>query len=174
MQIPAQETIIKILDDDGTFPNNAKLPLIIYKGAVEMEEGDATLVEKLFKDHRWGGSWRNGIFPYHHYHSTAHEVLGIYRGSAKVQLGGPHGIQTEVSAGDVIIIPAGVAHKNLEASLDFACVGAYPPGQSFDMNYGKAGERPEADQNIRRVAFPPTDPVYGDRGGLMKQWGLDR
>lgn len=170
MHTPAQETIIRKLEDDGTFPNNPKLPLIIYRGAITIEEGQASVVEKLFQDHQWGGSWRNGIYAYHHYHSTAHEVLGIYRGSAKVLLGGPRGIQTEVQTGDVVIIPAGVAHKNLGASPDFACVGAYPSGQNFDMNYGKAGERPGIDENIRRVALPPTDPVYGEKGALMGHW----
>ena len=175
MHTPAKDpkdTIIKKLTDDGTFPNNENLPLIIYKGAIRIEEGDASAIEKLFSENQWGGCWRNGIYPYHHYHSTAHEVLGVYKGTAKVQLGGPEGIESEVKMGDVIIIPAGVAHKNLGASDDFACVGAYSPGQQFDMNYGKAGERPEADQNIQKVELPSTDPVYGREGLLKEHWNF--
>ncbi len=170
MQTPAKETIIKKLEDDGTFPNNPKLPLIIYKGSIGLEEGDATVTERRFSDRHWGGSWRNGIDSYHHYHSTAHEVLGIYRGTAKLQLGGPSGIETEVQAGDVLMIPAGVAHKELGFTTDFACVRAYPPGQHFDMNYGKEYERPAADQNIRKVDLPKTDPVYGQNGALLQHW----
>lgn len=166
----AQNTIVKKLEDDSTFPNNAALPLIIYKDAVRLEEGDASALEALFRQNQWRSCWHNGIYPYHHYHSTAHEVLGIYQGSARLQMGGPDGIQAEVKTGDVIVIPAGVAHKNLGASHDFACVGAYPPGQNFDMNYGKVGERPEADQNIKQVAMPLSDPIYGEKGGLMQHW----
>jgi uncharacterized protein YjlB len=158
------------LKDDGTFPNNASLPTLIYQGAMEQSDDLAAIIEETFQKNQWEGTWRNGIYTYHHYHSTAHEVLGIYQGTAKVQLGGPKGIIAEVKAGDVILIPAGVSHKNLEASADFACVGAYPSGQEYDMNYGKEGERPEADENIKNLPLPPTDPVYGEDGPLMEYW----
>ncbi|WPP51304.1 cupin domain-containing protein [Catalinimonas niigatensis] len=166
----AKEIIAKKLQDDGRFPNNKKLPLLLYKQAIQLKEGDAAKVEQVFEKNLWGNSWRNGIYNYHHYHSTTHEVLGVYQGEAEVQLGGPEGISVKVQCGDVIIIPAGVAHKNLRASSDFACVGAYPPGQSFDMNYGKEEERTQADENIAQVPLPETDPVYGKNGTLIKQW----
>lgn len=169
------EIIVELLTDDGTFPNNANLPLLVYKNAIELPETDpARAVERIFHDNGWGGSWRNGIYPFQHYHSTAHEVLGIYGGSVTVQLGGPSGIIIEGRGGDVIIIPAGVAHINLGSSNDFRCVGAYPPGQSWDMNYGKAGERPRADQNIAKVPLPTTDPAYGKDGYLIKNWGVTK
>jgi len=75
-----------------------------------------------------------------------------------------------VEKGDVVIIPAGVAHKNLECSRDFRAVGAYPDGQRPDTRYGKPGERPQVDDNIARVPLPPADPVFGKRGELMTQW----
>ncbi len=164
------EIVVKVLKDDGTFPNN-KLPLILYRQAIEISGADpAAAVEKVFHENKWGNSWRNGIYPYHHYHSTAHEVLGIYAGKATVQLGGPEGITVELTAGDVVVIPAGVAHKRLDSDSKFACVGAYPPGQEWDMNYGKAGERPETDKNIAKVELPPTDPVSGKQGKLIETW----
>jgi uncharacterized protein YjlB len=166
----AKDTIVRTFDAYGNFPNNPRLPLILYRQAIRLEEGDASAVESCFEQHDWGNSWRNGIYTYHHYHSTAHEVLGIYRGKAKVQLGGPEGLKVELSAGDVVIIPAGVAHKNLDASADFACVGAYPPGQNFDMNYGKEGERPQADKQIAQLALPDTDPVFGKDGLVLQEW----
>ena len=167
-----QEIISHLLLGYGNFPNNEKLPLLVYKNAITISSNSpAGSVEKVFKSNSWGGSWRNGIYPYQHYHSTAHEVLGIYSGIVSVLLGGPKGITLEGYAGDVIIIPAGVAHKNLGSSADFRCVGAYPPGQQWDMNYGKAEERPAADNNIAKVPFPKTDPVYGKDGPLIKNWG---
>jgi mannose-6-phosphate isomerase-like protein (cupin superfamily) len=78
----------------------------------------------------------------------------------------------EVCAGDVVIIPAGVAHKNLGASRDFGVVGAYPAGQDYDMNYGKHGERPRVDENIARVPLPESDPVFGSDGPLLNYWKL--
>ena len=165
--------ISELLTDDGTFPNNGKLPLMLYRNAIDISSSNpAGAVERIFQNNGWGNSWRDGIYPYHHYHSTAHEVLGVYSGSASVQLGGPNGPVFEVQAGDVIIIPAGVGHKNMGSSSDFRCVGAYPPGQAWDMNYGKPGERPRADQNISKVPLPNTDPVYGSTGPLIKSWGI--
>ena len=105
-----------------------------------------------------------------HYHSSAHEVLGVFSGSARVQFGGETGIVLEVRAGDVVVIPAGVSHRNLGASRNFGVVGAYPNGQSWDMQYGKPGERPAADQRIARVPIPATDPVCGVDGPVCALW----
>jgi uncharacterized protein YjlB len=159
-----------LFGDDGMIPNS-RFPLLIHQGAVQPAASDpAGAFEDLFAAHGWTGSWRNGIYTYHHYHSTAHEVLGVFRGSATVQFGGEQGSKLKVHPGDVIIIPAGVAHKNLGASSDFGVVGAYPDGQGCDMNYGQPQERPRADDNIARVSLPETDPVYGAHGPLLKSW----
>jgi uncharacterized protein YjlB len=168
--LPTPEVVHEILQDDGTYPNNGRLPLLVYPSAVQLPERDpAATFEALFGAHGWGGSWRNGVYGFHHYHSTAHEVLGVYRGTARVQLGGNSGPVFEVHPGDVVIIPAGVAHKNL-GSAGLGVVGAYPRGQRPDMNDGREGERPRADQNIARVARPSQDPVYGPRGPLTEHW----
>jgi uncharacterized protein YjlB len=165
------KTIAEVLRDDGTFPNSV-LPLVAFQGAFDLAGGDlAHRIEEVFAANGWGGGWRNGVYGFHHYHSSAHEVLGVYRGSARVQLGGEHGIAVRIAVGDVVVIPAGVAHKNLGASPDFAVVGAYPDGQRWDMNYGKAGERPEADARIARVTLPRMDPVHGAGGPLLGLWG---
>jgi len=162
--------ITHLLKDNGAFPNS-RLPLLIYQGALDLPEEDpASAIETLIQANQWGNDWRNGIFSYHHYHSTAHEVLLVYGGSAKVQLGGEPGVIDTIGVGDVIIIPAGVGHKNLGASNDFQVVGAYPPRQNVDMWYGKPGERPRTDQNIARLPLPATDPVFGKAGPLLDHW----
>lgn len=172
--LAGQEVTTKVLGDNGHVPNN-RLPLLIYRRAFEFSSNDpAAEIERTFANHGWGGTWRNGIFSYHHYHSTAHEVLGCYRGSAKVQFGGEGGIVEEFSAGDVVIIPAGVGHMNLGASADFAVVGAYPHGQEYDMNFGNPGERPRADGNIARLPLPEADPIFGTDGPLAKHWRPER
>ncbi len=87
-----------------------------------------------------------------------------------MQFGGATGVLVTVKAGDVIIIPAGVAHRNVGSSHDFGVVGAYPAGQNWDMNYGKANERPEVDKNIARVPLPHKDPIFGAGGPLIQHW----
>jgi len=127
-------------------------------------------VENLFAANNWSNSWQNGVYPLHHYHSTSHEVLGIFGGSASLRLGGEQGKTVEVRSGDVIVIPAGVGHKNLGASADFRVVGAYPDGRSWDLLTGKPGERPKADQNIAALPVPHTNPVYGTGLPLKQFW----
>ena len=165
------EVLTYWLTDDGVFPNNAKLPLTVYRGADARPEPDlAAAFEARFEAHAWPPAWRSSIFGYHHYHSTAHEVLGIFRGRATIQFGGEQGVALEVQAGDVVVIPAGVAHKCLKSRAGFCAVGAYPQGQRWDTCTGKPGERPRADANIARVPLPQADPVHGLDGPLMQHW----
>lgn len=162
------EAEVHDLRDDGVVPNGT-VPLLLYRGVVSQSASD---IESLFASNDWTGSWRNGVYPYHHYHSTTHEVLGCYRGSAVVRLGGERGIEATISAGDVVVIPAGVAHKRLRASSDFGVVGAYPDGRSWDMNYCTSEERETALANIRAVPLPARDPVFGAEGAVRRVWTL--
>ena len=47
--------------------------------------------EDLFDRNGWGQRWRDGIYDYVHYNSSIHEVVGVPRGSGKVQFGGTKG-----------------------------------------------------------------------------------
>lgn len=157
--------------DDGAIPNNPELPFLVYEGVLELPREDpAQFCEKLFAAHRWDGAWRNGVYSFAHYHSTAHEVLAICRGRARLRFGGGRGIVLDAGPGDVVVIPAGVGHQNLGSSPDFLVVGAYPSGQSWDLCYGKGGERPRVLDNIARVRLPAADPVYGRQGPLVTHW----
>jgi len=163
--------LVQPLADTGVIPNNAKCPLLIYQGALVLpKRNPAGTIEELFQKNLWGGTWRDGIYPYHHYHSTAHEALACYGGSAEVQLGGEPGVTYTIHVGDVLLIPAGTGHKKLSGSEDFAVVGGYPKGQDWDMCYGKPGERPRADENIARVPLPRSDPIYGKDGPVTEYW----
>src|SRR4029077_1562682 len=131
-------------EDDGIFPNSP-LPLLLYHQAITTEAEDrASIFEERFAENDWTNSWRDGVYSFPHYHSTSHEVLGVYSGAATLRLGGERGNNVEVRAGDVIVIPAGVAHQNIGASDDFGVVGAYPDGREWDLLRGLPGERPKA------------------------------
>jgi uncharacterized protein YjlB len=158
--------------DDGTFPNSP-LPLLFYRHAITTDAKDrASAFEQRFAENDWTNSWRNGVYTFPHYHSTSHEVLGVYGGTATLRLGGEHGKNVEVRAGDVIVIPAGVAHQNVGASDDFGVVGAYPGGREWDLLRGLPGERPKADRNIAALPTPDCDPIYGAKGQLRQIWKI--
>lgn len=157
-------------DDDGNIPNNPTLPLLLYPGVLAEKQNRVSAYRALFERNQWGDVWVNGVFSYHHYHSSAHEVLGVANGSALIRFGGPHGKTLQVQAGDMVLIPAGVGHCKEESSTDFRVVGAYPAGQSVDICTGEPGERPGALERIRQTPLPEHDPIYGAEGPLWESW----
>lgn len=168
----AARVISHLLEPDAEIPNNPRLPLLAYPGAVRLDESDpAAVFERLFASNDWVGSWRNGIFPFHHYHSTAHEVLGIYNGTAVAQLGGENGITLTLNPGDVVIIPAGVGHKRLSSGTGLGVVGAYPSGQNPDMCRASAASCLRAAEQVAKVGVPERDPVHGPGGPMREHWG---
>jgi uncharacterized protein YjlB len=157
------------LPDDGRIPNNPALPVLVYRDVAAARS--AAACEALFESHGWGGTWRDGIFPFHHFHSVSHEVLGIVSGSATVVLGGPSGRRLEVRRGDVLVLPAGTGHCREGASADLLVIGAYPAGQEdYDLRRGEPDEQDEVRANIARVALPEQDPVEGREGPLVRHW----
>jgi uncharacterized protein YjlB len=154
----------------GNVPNNAGLPLIVYRGALETDGDAAARCVAVFDRNGWTGAWQNGVYSHHHYHSSAHEVLGIAGGWVRVRLGGEGGQTVELRAGDVVVIPAGVAHKNEGASPDLLVVGAYPRGQSPDMCSPGAADHARAGRQIAAVPLPAGDPVHGASGPLLERW----
>jgi uncharacterized protein YjlB len=153
--------------DDGAIPNS-ELPLLVYRGAVP---ADPATIERLFAANNWPPAWRDGVHPFHHFHSTAHEVLGVARGEASVLFGGPGGRVLAVQAGDVVVIPAGVAHCNQSQSNDLLIVGAYPDnGPNPDLRRGMPNEHAAARQAVDAVPRPTADPVKGRDGPLSRLW----
>jgi uncharacterized protein YjlB len=154
-------------DDDGAIPNSP-LPLLVYRDAVP---ADAAGIERVFAAHRWPPAWRDGVHPFHHFHSSAHEALGVARGEAAVLFGGPGGKVLTVRAGDVVVVPAGVGHCNQSQSDDLLIVGAYPDNASRpDLRRGKPAEHDAAQRAIGAVPLPAADPVTGEGGALRRLW----
>jgi uncharacterized protein YjlB len=158
-------------EDDGSIPNNPTLPVLVYPQVLAGSDLDPSRCKELLSENGWAGAWADGVFPYHHYHSTSHEVLCVVGGSASIAFGGPHGETIQVSAGDAVVIPAGVGHRNKGSESGFSVVGAYPPGQQdYDLRTGEEDERPEVLENIRNAALPKSDPLFGEGGPLVWRW----
>ncbi|MGI8527470.1 MAG: cupin domain-containing protein [Pseudolabrys sp.] len=158
--------------DDGLIPNNPKLPMLFYKGGIDLAgvADPADRIETVFAANGWGrGAWRNGIFPFVHYHSMIHEVLAIARGRASVQFGGPNGTTVEVAPGDVALLPAGTGHR-LNSSDDLLVIGSYPPSGDYNLCRGSKAEHDQAAITIPLVPLPHSDPVFGADGPLSWRW----
>ncbi|MGI9174733.1 MAG: cupin domain-containing protein [Rhodothermales bacterium] len=147
-------------------PNHPRWPLLLYQQVLTGSAGD---VEQMLKANAWSGVWRNGVYPYHHYHTTSHEVLVVVAGEADVQFGGSQGETVSLAAGDVAILPAGTGHKRLRSSADFLVVGAYPRGQE-DWDLQRNAPSEEDLRRIKQVALPSADPVFGKGGPLFEHW----
>ncbi|WP_159346350.1 cupin domain-containing protein [Roseomonas harenae] len=147
----------------GGIPNSG-LPLLIWRDA--LPRTDAAITAR-FAQHGWSNAWTNGVFDYHHFHSIAHEALGVSRGEARVRFGGPGGEVIALQAGDAVVIPAGVGHCREWASEDFELVGAYPGGGDYDIRRGDPAERTEVEAHIAAVPTPGANPVDG---GVLPGW----
>lgn len=156
-------------EDDGVFPNS-RFPALIYRAALAPDEANAAGMEAMLRANGWVPQWRSGIYPFHHYHSNAHEVLCVASGRGRIMLGGPRGRTYDICQGDVVLLPAGLAHRKLSATGDFLVVGAYPTEKRWDLLRGEPGERPRADLNIAAVPVPPLDPVAGLDGPMLTKW----
>ena len=142
---------------------NSNLPVLIYRSVLASHAASkARTFRERFKANGWTGIWTDTIYDYVHFHSNAHEVLGVAEGIATLRLGGAQGSLVRLKAGDMLVLPAGVGHRRVSIR-DVKVIGAYPRGQShYDMK--RQGRR------IPKVALPLTDPFYGAAGPLTVAW----
>ena len=152
------------LDANGWMPNNPHLPVLLYRQRrPDRGRRSGGGFEDLFERNGWPAQWRNGVYPFHHYHSNAHEVLGFARRPRAPRARRPgrsRGRRSEPAMSPCL--PAGTGHFRQEATRDFLVVGAYPPDQSADLC--RSAPTPEMLARIARVPFPATDPVRGTSG----------
>lgn len=151
----------------GPVPNHPRFPALVYRGAAE---ASPEAFEALFAANGWPPQWRNGIYPFHHYHTRGHEALGIARGSVRVLLGGPDGREVALEAGDAAVLPAGTGHCRVSASPGLLVVGAYPPGQHADIC--REAPTPEMLARIAALPAPGSDPA-GQAEGVTLLLAVD-
>ena len=153
------------LDKANDVPNS-RLAVVLYRGVLPAHTANkAETFRERFKDAGWAGVWTDTIYDYTHFHSNAHEVLGIAEGKVTLRLGGEEGSLFRLRAGDMLVLPAGVGHRRVGGDDGLKVIGAYPRGQShYDMKRrGRA---------IPKVGLPSTDPFYGADGPLVRAWRL--
>ncbi|KAJ3545676.1 hypothetical protein NM208_g2399 [Fusarium decemcellulare] len=108
---------------------NSKLPVLVYRDVLPRPHNEKT-IEEFLERNQWlkGGAW--GPVPRHHFHPNSHECYGIvptylrspskkflavFQGTSTLLIGvGPledpaDGQQVHLRAGDLIVLPAGVA-----------------------------------------------------------------
>jgi uncharacterized protein YjlB len=160
-----------LLPANGAIPNHPRWPLLVYAGAVVLGGPDpAAAFEQLFERNRWPAAWRNGVHGFQHFHSTAHEALGVYSGEVTVCFGGDGGIEITARPGDVVVLPAGTGHKRLAARGNLGVVGAYPAGQNADTCMPLTANARRMAEAVARVPLPACDPVCGAAGPLFEYW----
>lgn len=182
-----------LLKGVGVAPNNETLPLIVYSGVAQFGDKEPEAVfEEIFWANQWADGFRDGTFSFHHYHSGAHEVVGVARGSAVLEFGGPDGKVVEVTAGDAVVIPAGVVHRRIDDAPGYSVVGCYPHHQVPDCcvlsaeDAATAAVDPDAADlvikhigknefsaikaSIATTVLPVTDPISGEDGAIRELW----
>ncbi|KAJ9653015.1 hypothetical protein H2198_007762 [Neophaeococcomyces mojaviensis] len=200
---------------------NSPYPLLHYPGVLSDQIANSTniapQVHEMFETNGWSTQWifRYGQTQEAHYHSMTHECMAVLSGSATIRFGvadtspdleeSTHGsgkedggIDLHAQAGDVFILPAGLAHKTYDTTpaefalltpgkgrgieaddpkaalqnlkLDgFTMIGAYPKDGKWDFSTG--GENAEEYEKVWSVPKPECDPILGKADdGLCKHW----
>jgi uncharacterized protein YjlB len=159
---------------NGLVPNS-RFPVLIHRAAVMAVAGVdlADAIEETFRRHDWLNNWRElGVYDYYHFHSTTHEALGMARGHITLRLGGEGGTIVQLTAGDVLVLPAGTSHTRLESSSDSQMVGGYPDGRDWDLIRDElvtASEARVAVKLIGSLPIPARDPVTGEPMTLWRE-----
>jgi uncharacterized protein YjlB len=160
-----------LLPPNSEIPNNPRLPVVIYRALInKFLSHKADHFARVFRANGWRGMWRDSIYSYCHFHSNAHEVLGIARGHVAVELGGAGGRTVRLNAGDLVLLPAGVGHRRVRGSANLLIVGAYPAGQQHYNICTSLRECRSANTRIAAVARPKCDPFFGPLGPLKQLW----
>lgn len=199
---------------------NSPQPLLHYPSLLSIDsERTPVKIFETFSSNGWQPQWifRYGTSQPSHYHSSVHECMAVLTGTATIRFGvadtvsdldeNTHGggkeeggIEIQAKAGDVFVIPAGVAHKTFDtqptaefklltpgdahqvAAQDmkqaladielsgFTMLGAYP-NDGNAWDFSVGGDNGGSYEKVWSVPKPKSDPVLGGSAeGLRGQW----
>ncbi|EXJ85698.1 hypothetical protein A1O1_06066 [Capronia coronata CBS 617.96] len=198
---------------------NSPQPLLFYKGLMSEAHRAPAKIHDLFDKNEWETQWifRYGPTQESHYHSSIHECMAVLSGSATIRFGVADtdndlerstwggakedgGVEIEAQAGDVFVIPAGVAHKtyntspgapfslltpgtgrgihadNVKEALEkiqlsgYTMMGAYPKNCG-DWDFSVGGDDVGNFERSWTVPKPEKDPFLGSAPeGLCGEW----
>jgi uncharacterized protein YjlB len=130
---------------------NSPQPLLHYKGLFSESERQPYKIHHLFEENGWKTQWifRYGPTQPAHYHSGIHECMVVLSRTATIRFGAADtsedlkestwggakeasGVEIIAYAGDVFVIPAGVAHKTYNTSPS-AAFNLLTPGHGRDI-----------------------------------------
>ncbi|MBK5956777.1 hypothetical protein CCR97_00870 [Rhodoplanes elegans] len=161
--------------DDGLVPNNPVLSCMVVRQGIDLT-GSAHHADRImatFERNGWVGLWRNEMYPYPHYHAGVHEAMAIAAGRIRVRLGGRSGVEVDLVAGDVLVLPAGTAHQRVMGSSDLMMIGAYPTNGQYDLRRPNMIDCITARAIVGRVPLPKTDLLDRERPLVLARWMAD-
>ncbi|KAI1076250.1 hypothetical protein F5B20DRAFT_584593 [Whalleya microplaca] len=198
---------------------NSPQPLLHYKGLISESDRRPERIHDVLDGNDWKTQWifRYGTTQASHYHSQIHEAMVVLTGTATIRFGVADtdpdldkstwggsqeegGVEIAASAGDVFVIPAGVAHKTHDTSpgaafslltpgeargipgpdarealakvqlSGFTMMGSYPKNCGH-WDFSVGGEDVGNFQASWNVPRPEKDPFLGDSpDGLVGLW----
>ncbi|KAL1887488.1 hypothetical protein Sste5346_010187 [Sporothrix stenoceras] len=163
------------LEQNKHAPNNP-YPVLVYRQCLPLPVSEEKATAFL-ESHAWErkGAW--GHIGQRHFHPNVHECYGVVKGDSTMLVGCGNddesgGQEIEVSVGDVIVLPAGTGHCNLQSTKDYFYVGVYPQGSPQWRNELGKGDvnHNEMRKYINAVPLPIEDPVNGPDGPLFTAW----
>ena len=156
--------------DDGIFPNSP-LPLLFYRDAIRAGAKDpASIFEQSFAGMIGPTRGETVFIPFPIITARRMKCWVFILALPLSRLGGEHGKNVEVHAGDVIVIPAGVAHQNVGASNDFGVVGVYAGGRQWGFASGCPGRAPQSRSQYCGFGNAGERSIYGVAGPLREIW----
>lgn len=144
---------------------NSPYPLIHHEQLFTgKEKRNAAEFHHLFACNGWQTQWifRYGPTQTSHYHSATHECMAVLTGSATIRFGvsdmqtvpGQYthgseeesgGIELQANAGDVFVVPAGVAHKTFDPQPADSTFALLTPGEGHGI------AAPDAREALSRI-----------------------
>ena len=165
------EPLALMFADDGSIPNNPRLPFLVYRGAI-----DLTGTPNRRSD-------REDLRPSRLGRDVAQRHLSLRALSFDDPRGARHrarprqgavrrqrGRGCSTSAGDVVVLPAGTGHQCLWAAPELWSSAPIRKSGKYDLCRGSKAEHANAVDTIPSVPLPDTDPVFGEDGPLTKLW----